>query len=109
MNWAEVWLIVGMALVTFACRDPIMALVSRVRLPPPLLAALRFVPPAVLTAIIVPAVMAPAGRLVLGVQNPALVAALVCGWVAWRWKNLLLTIGVGMVVWWACEFVLRLR
>ena len=53
MNWtSQLWLVGGMMLVTYACRYPALALVSRVKLSPVLLEALRFVPPAVLTAII---------------------------------------------------------
>src|SRR5207302_6158295 len=51
----EVLLIAGMALVTLAIRYPLLALVGKVSLPEPVLRALKYVPPAVLTAIIVPA------------------------------------------------------
>ena len=55
----EVRLIVGMALVTFAVRYPVLVLVGKIPLPDRVFRALRYVPPAVLAAIIVPAVLMP--------------------------------------------------
>lgn len=91
------WLLIGgMTLVTFAIRYSLIALSGKLRLSPRLVKALGFVPPAVLTAIIVPAVLLPDGTLWIGIDNPRLIgaiAAIVVG--LWR-KNLLLTILVGM-------------
>lgn len=72
---------------------------------PPLLArALRHVPAAMLTAIVVPAIAFSApGVLSLDAGNVKLIAALVAGVVAWRWRNTLLTIGVGMVALWLLQ------
>ena len=50
----EAILILGMMLVTFSARYPVMAIVGRVELPERMFRALRYVPVAVLTAIIVP-------------------------------------------------------
>jgi branched-subunit amino acid transport protein len=101
MMQQEMVLILGMALVTFACRYPVLALVSRLPLPETVLRAMRFIPPAVLTAIIVPSILMPGGeRIELSMVNSNLVAALAAALVAWRSKNLLLTIVVGMVILW---------
>ena len=59
----EVLLILGMALVTFATRYPVLAWFSKRPLPERFKAALNYVPAAVLTAIIVPAVLAPSGQI----------------------------------------------
>ncbi|MDB9528851.1 AzlD domain-containing protein [Oscillatoria sp. CS-180] len=96
MNWAEIVLISGMTLVTFSTRYLVLAMSGKFQLSQRLLQALNYVPPAVLTAIIVPAVLVEGDTLSLGLTNPRLVgaiAALVVGF--WR-KNLLLTIVVGM-------------
>ena len=96
MNASEWLLVGGMALVTFLVRYPVLAMSGRLQLPAPLLQALNYVPPAVLTAIVVPAVLVESGDLWLSWQNPRLVgaiAALAIGF--WR-QNLLLTIIVGM-------------
>jgi branched-subunit amino acid transport protein len=98
MSSFELFLVAGMMIVTFGVRYPVLALVSRITLPPAVLAALKFIPPAVLTAIIVPAVLMPQGVLDLGIDNAYLVAAVVAGLVAWRSNNLLLTIVLGMAV-----------
>ena len=76
---------------------------------PPLLArALRHVPAAMLTAIVVPAIVfAAPGVLRLDVGNVKLIAALVAGVVAWRWRNTLLTIGVGMGALWLLQWLMR--
>ena len=98
MAMSEWLLISGMALVTGLIRYPMIALSGRLRLPERLLQALKYVPPAVLTAIVVPAVVIDQGALWLSWQNARIVgaiAALAIG--LWR-QNLLLTIVVGMAV-----------
>lgn len=103
----EALLIAGMALVTFAVRYPALALVGKINLPERVFNALKFVPPAVLAAIIVPALLMPSGHaLELSVENARLAAGLVAALVAWRTKNLLLTIVLGMLALWAYGWVL---
>lgn len=97
----EVALVIGMALVTFAVRYPVLLLVSRIPLPEALFRALRYVPPAVLAAIIAPAVLIPRNIILrntndLSPDNSYLVAGLVCVIVAWRTRHLLFTIILGM-------------
>ncbi|MBN1287539.1 MAG: AzlD domain-containing protein [Anaerolineae bacterium] len=95
----EPLLILGMVLVTFGVRYPVLAVVGKIKLPEPVFRALRFVPPAVLTAIIAPAVLMPEdNQLLLSPANAYLVAGVVAGLVSWRSRSLLLTIVVGMVV-----------
>jgi len=92
----EIILVAGMALVTFLVRYPILALVGRIELPARLIRALRYVPVAVLTAIIVPIALMPQGEIDVTPQNAYLVAGAFAAVIAWRTKNLLLTIGLGM-------------
>ncbi len=94
----EALLIAGMAAATIATRIPILLLLSRRPLPQGLFAALRYVPAAVLSAIIVPMVLTPGGEWNLSWQNAALLASLVAAWVSWRTRNLLLTIMIGMAI-----------
>lgn len=96
----EVILILGMALVTFATRYPVMAVLSRRQLPETFKQALGYVPPAVLTAIIVPEVLAPEGDVWLSLSNNAIFASLAAILVSWRSKNLLATFVVGLGVYW---------
>jgi branched-subunit amino acid transport protein len=93
----EVLLLAGMSAATFIVRYPVLALVGRVTLPPLILRALRYVPVAVLTAIIVPAVLYAAdGSLNLTLSNAFLPAAILSVLISWRTRNLLLTIVIGM-------------
>ena len=94
----EVMLLGGMTLVTFLVRYPLLAMSGRLTLPPKLLQALNYVPPAVLTAIVVPAVLVEGNSLWLGWTNPRLIGALAALSVGLWKKNLLLTILVGMGV-----------
>jgi len=96
MTPSEMWMIAGMTLVTFGVRYPVLLLVSRATLPARVLAALKYIPTAVLTAIVVPAVLLPAGELEVGLANANLVAGVFSALIAWRTRNLLLTIVAGM-------------
>lgn len=105
----ELYLIAGMALVTFAIRYSMFAVAGRLEFPPALVSALRYVPPAVLTAIIVPAVLIPTGESVyFSYTNAYLVGGLVTLAVGWFSKNLLLTILLGMLAFWGWQWILLL-
>lgn len=93
------WVLVGgMAILTFAIRYGVLALSGWVNLPLALTRMLCYVPPAVLTAIAVPAVLMPTGNEIqASITNPRLVGAIVALLVGWRSQNLLLTIGLGML------------
>jgi branched-subunit amino acid transport protein len=103
----EFLLVFGMMAVTFGVRYPVLALVGRLSLPGIVQRALRYVRPAVLSAIIAPAVFFPDGeRLALGLDNPRILASIIAVLVAWRMKNLLMTIVVGMVALWVLQVLL---
>jgi len=104
----EVLMIAGMALVTFAVRYPVLALVGKLDLPEPVFRALRFVPPTILAAIIVPAILLKDDDLYIAADNSYLVAGIVAGLVTWRTKNLLLTIVLGMLALWLWRGLLGL-
>ncbi|HVM41632.1 MAG TPA: AzlD domain-containing protein, partial [Acidimicrobiia bacterium] len=55
---------------------------------------LRQIPPAALASIVVPALVRPGGE--LGLWQPRLAAGLLAGLVAWRTRNVALTLVVGM-------------
>jgi branched-subunit amino acid transport protein len=103
----EIFLIGGMALVTFALRYAMFVVANRAGFPTRLVSALRYVPPAVLTAIIVPAVLIPSGDTVsFSFSNAYLVGALVACGVGWYSQNLLLTILLGMLAFWGWGWLL---
>ena len=97
-------MIVVVGAINFGTRLSFIALFARREMPPLLARALRHVPAAMLTAIVVPAIVfAAPGELALGAGNVKLIAALVAGVVAWRWRNTLLTIAVGMGALWLLQ------
>ena len=105
----EIYLIAGMAIVTFIIRYSMFAVAGRVEFSTRLVNALRYVPPAVLTAIIVPAVLIPNGNdIYFSYTNPYLVGALVALGVAWFSRSLLLTITIGMLAFWSWQYLLTL-
>ncbi len=101
----EFTLIAGMALVTFSIRYPVLALFSKIPLPENVFRALRFVPPAVLTAIIAPALFLPHGQFSVNLDNAHLYAGLAAILIAWRSKNLLITILLGMAILWIWPYL----
>ncbi|MBF2050638.1 MAG: AzlD domain-containing protein [Elainella sp. C42_A2020_010] len=102
----EFLLITGMVIVTFLIRYPVLAMSGRLQLAPWFLQLLRFVPPTVLTAIVVPAVLMPNDQLWLDFTNARLIGAIAAvGIGVWR-KNLLLTIVIGMLVFFIWQWLL---
>jgi branched-subunit amino acid transport protein len=103
----NVWLLlIAMGLVTYAIRLSLIALIGRVNLPTIVQWGLCLVPPAVLSAIIFPELLMPGGTLDLSLGNLRLLAGTLAAAVAWRTKNVLLTIGVGMVALWVLQAVI---
>jgi branched-subunit amino acid transport protein len=92
----EFLLIAGMAIVTMATRIPVLVLLSRRKMPDAVFRALKYVPPAVLSAIILPIVLLPDNKLDISLANETLIASIVAVLVSWRTRNLLLTIIIGM-------------
>ena len=106
LSASTIWLIIlGMGAITFALRYSFIALSGRLELPPTLRRALRFVPAAVLSALVLPALVYSSGELFLSVANDRLVAGLTALVVAWRSKSILLTLLVGMVALWLLQLV----
>ena len=98
------WLIIiGMGIITYAIRLSLIVLLGRVDVPVIVQRALRFVPPAVLSAIIFPELLRPGGALDISPGNARLIAGVVAALVAWRTKNVILTIAVGMAVLWLLQ------
>ena len=100
----NLWLIIiGMGLVTFGIRLVPIVLLGRFEIPLLMQRALRFVPPAVLTAIIVPELLYRNDQLDVSLTNARLLAGLIAIVVAWRTKNVLLTLGIGMSGLWLLQ------
>ena len=102
--WLMVLVIGG---ITYAIRLSCIGLLGQKDMPALLLKALRFVPITVLPAIIMPELFLRNNTLALSIQNPRWMAGMLAAIVAWRTRNVLLTIAVGMIALWVLEFVLR--
>jgi branched-subunit amino acid transport protein len=84
-------------LITFGMRFSFVWLLGRFEVPPTIRRALRYVPPAVLSAIVVPELFLREDALDLSLGNARLLAGLVVIAVAAWTKNSLLTILAGFV------------
>ncbi len=102
----NVWLTLFLAgLVTYATRLSFILFWGRFSIPDWLQRALRFVPPAVLTAIIFPELIVRQGAIDLTFTNTRLIAGIVAGLVGWRTRNILWTILAGMLVLWLLQSI----
>ena len=102
----SIWItLAGMGLVTFGVRVVPFLAIERLRLSPPVVQALTFVPVAVLSAILAQEVFAPSGDIHLGGGNQRIIAAFLAAAVAWRTKNVLLTVGAGMSTLWLVNWL----
>ena len=104
MSALSIWLLfLAVGLGTFTLRFLFIYLFGKIEMPDWLRRALRFVPAAALAALVFPALTHPTGHLDLTLQNFRLLAGLGGAVVAWRTRNVLLTILVGMALLWTLE------
>lgn len=92
------WMLAGMAVLTFLIRASFLVFGRGLRFPAWLHEALHYVPPAVLSALVVPMALAPRGTLDIGWDNAYLAGTLAAGLVALRSRHTLLAIVAGFVV-----------
>ena len=99
------WMILGMVVITVFIKAIIFVLGDRVAFSPLFRQALGYVPVTVLTAIVVPIVLAPHGKgLELSSRNPQLVAALVAVAVAAVTRRQLVTIVIGLATFFGWQY-----
>lgn len=93
----NIWLVMILGgLITFGMRFSLIYLFGKFEIPETLRKALHYVPPAVLSAIIVPELLIRNGALDLSLDNTRLLAGVIAIVTAWFSRNTLLTILVGM-------------
>jgi branched-subunit amino acid transport protein len=91
------WLtMIVIGILTFGIRISFIIVLDRWSPPKVVERALRFVPVAVLSAIIAPEFVLPGGTLDISLGNLRLLAGIVATLVAWQSKNILWTIIAGM-------------
>ncbi len=88
------------SLGTFLFRFSFIHMYGQFTLPGWIKRSMRFVPAAVLSALIFPAIMLHQGSLFISVYNNRLVAGAMAMIVAWKTKNLLATIATGLLIFW---------
>ena len=93
-------LVAGMGLVTYLPRMLPLALLSRRQLPQWLAQWLELIPPAILSALLAPALFADAVPRQLDLGKPELLAAVPTLLFALRTRSLAGTVVVGMVLFW---------
>ena len=91
--------------VTFLIRLSFIAFGHHLPDDPRLGIALRYVPPAILGALIAPEIFAINGTPAFQPENPRLWAASVAVLTAWRTRNVLATIAIGMLVLWSLQVI----
>lgn len=92
----KLWIIAAMGAVTYLPRALPLAVLAQMKIPEGFIRWLRFVPVAVLAALLAPELLLREGTFDLSLQNQFLIAAVPCFLVAVKTKNLLLTVGVGL-------------
>lgn len=101
-GWLWVTIII-IGLMTLGIRLSFIVFMGKMQVSSTIQQALRFVPIAVLSALIAPALFFSSGSLNVSLSNLRLIAGILAILVAWRTKNVLLTIFSGM----ACLLLLQ--
>jgi branched-subunit amino acid transport protein len=100
-----IWLAIVLGgLITLLFRASFIVFADASKFPDWFRRALSFVPPAVIAALIVPGLVLPPGAQHLSLTHPRLAAGLIALLVAWRTRNAMLTIAVGMGALWAIQW-----
>jgi branched-subunit amino acid transport protein len=100
----KIWaLILAAGVITFSIRLSFIFIFERWPIPEWFRRSLRYVPAAVLSAILVPELTTWDGKINLSWGNPQIISGLVAIIIAWRTRNILLTLGSGL----ACFFLLN--
>jgi branched chain amino acid efflux pump len=103
----NIWLVLLLGgLITFGIRFSLIYLFGRFEFPEMIRKALRYVPPAVLSAIIFPELFIRDGLLYLSFDNDRLLAGLVAVLVAWFSRNIMVTLIAGMLALFLLQFFL---
>jgi branched-subunit amino acid transport protein len=96
MRTEIVIIILGMAAVTFLTRFGAQAVFRQTGIPPWFNRWFKHVPTGILTALILPSLILPQGRLDLSYHNPYLIAGVITALVAYYVRSVPLTMGAGL-------------
>jgi branched-subunit amino acid transport protein len=102
----KLWTVIfAVGLLNYLSRLSFIAVFARRSMPPTLARALKYVPAAMLTALILPMIVAdPATGNTLAV-TPRVAAAIIAGVIAFFTRSSLMTLGTGMVALWLLKLM----
>lgn len=98
MSMEYIYMIAGMTLVTYLPRVLPLAILTRLEIPEIIIRWLRYIPAAILAALLAPAILMIDGQLTIGFGNVKLLAAIPTFLVAIYKKNIFYTVVTGVVV-----------
>jgi branched-subunit amino acid transport protein len=105
----KVWIVIVLVgTLNYLSRLSFIAFFSRRTMPVLLERALRYVPAAMLTALIVPMIVTAPPTSVAGIAAPRVIAATIAVVVAYHTRSTILTLGCGMVAVWVLQALLPL-
>ncbi len=90
-------IILGMSIVTYLPRVLPIIVLTKVKTPEWFMRWLKYIPTAVLAALLAPELLVSGGTLELSLKNKNLLAAVPCFMVAYKTKNLFVTVVTGIV------------
>lgn len=97
----KIWMIMlALGVGTFLIRYSLIGLMGKIHIPPRIERAFRFIPASMLSALVISQLASYARSSVSPLTNPYYLAALVACGVAWKTRNTLLTVFMGMIVLW---------
>ena len=103
----ELWItLVIVGLLTLATRLSFILLLDKWKPPEIFQRGLRYVPLAVLSALVFPDVLMRNSQLAIPPDWPRLLGAVTASIIAWRSKNIFLTIAAGMIVFYLLRFLM---
>jgi branched-subunit amino acid transport protein len=105
MTEKNLWLILGMAIVTFLPRFIPMAFFSRRVIPEKVKMGLEYIPVAILSAILFPMLFFD-GEGTFGIQPHFVISSIPVFAFAWKMKNLWGAVILGMLIYWSLGFIL---
>lgn len=104
----KLWFVIAVVgALNYLSRVSFIAFFANREMPPLLARALKFVPAAMLTALVLPMVLSPSAAGPLAGINPRIPAAVVAAFVAYRTHSTLKTLGAGMIALWLLEAATR--
>ncbi len=106
VDMGDFWIVTAVAAAgTFALRYSFILVMDMISMPRAVTRMLRFIPAAVLTAIVVPAVVFHTAAGGTSFDWRRTLAAGIAAAVAWKTRNMPLTIAVGMAALWLVKFL----